>query len=142
MKNLRSIYSRAALIAALGLSLPLAPAFAQSYGTGSPGDPAVQDTPPAATPSGPEYNDSGMMPGGSATEPTPGASESGAQGPIRSDPMDEQLRDRERNMELRRDQEMGNTRPDAGSSIQRREERKVNETGNEKQLPFWRNNPG
>lgn len=124
-KDLRSISSRALLIAALGLSLPLAPVFAQSYGTGSAGNPSVEDTPPAATtPSGPEYNDSSMMPGGSATEPTPGASESGAQGPIRSDPMDEQMRDRERNMELRRNQEMGNTQPDAGSSRQRYNERR------------------
>lgn len=141
-RDLHSISARTLLVAALGLALPLGSALAQSYGNENADSPSTYDTPPAATPSGPTYNDSDMMPGGSASEPTPGASGSGAQGPIRSDSMDEQMRDRERNQELQRDRDMGNTRPDAGSSLRDPTERKVNETGNEKRLPFWRNNPG
>ena len=116
-RDLHTISARTLLVAALGIALPLGSALAQTYGNDNADSPSTYDTSPAATPSGPTYDDSSMMPGGSASEPTPGASESGAQGPIRSDSMDEQMRDRERNQELQRN--MGSTGPDAGSSATR-----------------------
>lgn len=113
-RGLHCLPKRPLLIAALGLFLPLSGALAQpaeSSTTGA-GSGVPSDVPAASTPSGTQFDDSQMQPDATRSPADPGA-----QGPIRSETLDEPMRDRERNMDLRRDQELGpGAVPDAGSS--------------------------